>query len=236
MAAFSSTLLCVLDTIEGPAIATIDLRTPLAGTNMKLSYLAASLTAALLLIAAASAEEVPSFVNDIEPILTRYGCNSGSCHGKLAGQNGFKLSLRGYAPEQDHKSLVREETARRINTAEPERSLLLQKPAGKVTHLGGKLFEEGSPAYQTLLAWIQSGAPAPPKDEKRIASLQVAPKTMTLNPGQKQKLAVNATYTDGSQRDVAWLARYHSNDAGLASVSPEGEVEARRHGEVAVVV
>src|SRR5262245_7902613 len=33
------------------------------------------------------------FENDIEPILSRYGCNSSGCHGKAEGQNGFKLSV-----------------------------------------------------------------------------------------------------------------------------------------------
>ena len=34
--------------------------------------------------------------------LTRYGCNQGACHGKAAGQNGFRLSLRAYAPDWDY--------------------------------------------------------------------------------------------------------------------------------------
>jgi hypothetical protein len=42
--------------------------------------------------------EEPSFRNHIIPIMTRLGCNSGACHGALAGKGGLKLSLRGYAP------------------------------------------------------------------------------------------------------------------------------------------
>jgi hypothetical protein len=203
---------------------------------MKLRCLPVFALATCCLLAAAAAEEVPSFVNDVEPILTRYGCNSGGCHGKLAGQNGFRLSLRAYAPENDHKYLTREEQARRVNVNDPERSLLLLKPTGKVTHLGGKLLEENGPAYTTLLNWIRAGAPGPKAEERRIAKLEVSPRTLTLTPGQKQRLAVKATYNDGSERDVAWLAKFHSNDAGLASVSVDGEVEAKRHGEVCVVV
>src|SRR5690349_1470813 len=50
----------------------------------------------------------PSFRQDIVPIFTRFGCNAGNCHGKLAGQNGFRLSLRGYAPEWDHEWITKE--------------------------------------------------------------------------------------------------------------------------------
>lgn len=197
----------------------------------------ASLGIALFLASAAStlAEESPSFLNDVQPILTRYGCNSGGCHGKLAGQNGFRLSLRAFAADADHKSLVREETARRVNLAEPERSLLLLKPTNKLIHQGGKLLEENSPAYMTLLNWIKAGAPGPKADDKQLARLEVSPRTATLSPGQQQPLTVKAFYSDGSERDVTWLTRFHSNDAGLASVTAAGEIAALRHGEVCVV-
>src|SRR4051794_4226661 len=39
-----------------------------------------------------------NFTNQIVPIFTKLGCNSGGCHGKLAGQNGFRLSLLGFEP------------------------------------------------------------------------------------------------------------------------------------------
>src|SRR5947207_14940990 len=81
----------------------------------------------------------PSFVNDVEPILTRLGCNQGACHGKSAGQNGFRLSLRGYAPEWDHGWITREFATRRINPTTPEASLFLLKPTGQAAHEGGVL-------------------------------------------------------------------------------------------------
>src|SRR5712672_2864363 len=74
----------------------------------------------------------PSFVNDVEPILTRLGCNQGSCHGKSSGQNGFRLSLRGYAPEWDHGWITREFDNRRIHRSVPEASLLVRKPLGDI--------------------------------------------------------------------------------------------------------
>src|SRR3954468_46041 len=103
----------------------------------------------------------PSFVNDVVPILTRQGCNQGSCHGKGAGQNGFRLSLRGYAPESDHRWITREFNGRRIEGASPEMSLLLRKPIGDAPHEGGRVFDADSHEYRVLLDWLKAGAPGP---------------------------------------------------------------------------
>src|SRR6185503_16003351 len=81
--------------------------------------------ACLLLGALPLRAEAPSFVNDVVPIFTRFGCNQGACHGKGVGQNGFRLSLRGYAPEMDHPWLTREYAGRRISRVDPEASLIL---------------------------------------------------------------------------------------------------------------
>lgn len=187
-------------------------------------------------IAPLQAAEVPSFTNDVQPILTRYNCNSGGCHGKLAGQNGFRLSLRGYAPEDDHKSLEQAELGRRINLLAPEQSLILQKATGKVSHGGGQLFESDSLPYKTLTAWIENGAPGLREDEPRVTEIATSPTNVTLTPGDRQRLEVRATYSDGSQRDVTSLAQFHSNDTAFATVSPEGQLAAERHGEVSIVV
>src|ERR671936_788178 len=69
-----------------------------------------------------------SFRNHVIPVLTKVGCNSGACHGALAGKGGFKLSLRGYAPEDDHFVLTRQALGRRVNKVEPAHSLMLRKP------------------------------------------------------------------------------------------------------------
>src|SRR5580704_6810366 len=103
----------------------------------------------------------PSFRQDVIPVLTKAGCNAGSCHGKLIGQNGFRLSLRGYAPEMDYDSLTSEFASRRIDFAEPEKSLLLRKPLGQVPHEGGRRFSEDSQAARVLLDWIKARAPGP---------------------------------------------------------------------------
>ena len=55
-----------------------------------------------------------NFANDIVPLLTRAGCNSGGCHGKQAGRNGFKLSLFGFDPAFDYQALTSESRGRRV--------------------------------------------------------------------------------------------------------------------------
>jgi Protein of unknown function (DUF1549)/Protein of unknown function (DUF1553) len=178
--------------------------------------------------------ESPSFVHDVEPIFTRLGCNMGSCHGKGAGQNGFRLSLRGYAPEMDYVSLTREMHTRRIDSASPENSLLLLKPLGKAPHEGGKLFSESSREYQVLLDWIKAGTPAPLKDEPGVTRVWCEPAQGARKPGQSVQLTIFAEYADGRKRDVTWLARFDSNDAGIAPVDPLGKISVHRHGETAV--
>ncbi len=195
---------------------------------------------AALLLALAVADDpvsppVPSFVNDVEPVLTRLGCNSGGCHGKLSGQNGFKLSLRGFAPELDFLAITREARGRRIAKSRPRESLLLAKPLMRVPHKGGKKLEAGSPEYTTLLAWIASGAPGPSGKEPTVTALAIEPASRSYRPDEAQALKVRATYSDGSDRDVTALALFKSNEEGLASVGESGEVKSLRPGATAVM-
>src|SRR4051812_16908609 len=113
-----------------------------------------------------------NFRNHIEPVLTRLGCNSGACHGALAGKGGFKLSLRGYAPSDDYFVLTRQAGARRVNRQEPARSLLLLKPALALPHGGGQKLEPGTPDYEVLAEWIAAGAPGPTPEDLRLARLE----------------------------------------------------------------
>ncbi len=180
--------------------------------------------------------EAPSFNNDVIPVLTRLGCNAGGCHGKLAGQNGFRLSLRGYAPELDHKWLTREFATRRIDTVEPERSLLLRKAVGDLAHGGGQLTQPDSRAYQVLVDWIAAGAPGPQSEEPAVERIEVAPQAVAVRPGASQSLEVTAVYDDGSRRPVTWLAQFESNDPSLATVDEHGTASLVRSGETAVRV
>jgi len=185
-------------------------------------------------VAPARADDVPSFLNDIVPILTRQGCNQGACHGKGSGQNGFRLSLRGYAPESDHRWLTREFDGRRIDPSMPEDSLLLRKPIGSAPHEGGKIFDASSREYKVLLDWIKAGAPGPRKDDARLVRLELQPKSEVLKVGDALQLSAFAEFSDGSRRDVTWLTKFESNDAGLATVTADGKVKALRQGETAI--
>lgn len=178
----------------------------------------------------------PSFLNDILPLLTRYDCNSGGCHGKLAGQNGFRLSLRGFAPEADYESLTRESRGRRINPASPAASLLVGKANGSIVHAGGRRIQPGSEAELLLLNWIQAGLPGPVASDPVLQRLEVTPKAARLRPGDQVQLTAQAFYSDGSQRNVTPLARFASGDTSILDATATGMVQALRHGEHVVRV
>ncbi|MCY2967651.1 MAG: DUF1549 domain-containing protein [Planctomycetota bacterium] len=184
---------------------------------------------------AVTADTTVSFLNDVEPVLTRFGCSSGGCHGKLAGHNGFRLSLRGYAPEQDYQWLAREAQSRRVNLIDPAASLLLQKGAGTVPHGGGRRLLVDSPGYVVLFNWIRQGLPPIAAEERRPQRLEIQQTAVTLATGEERQLAVTAFYSDGTTRDVTWMSVFKSNDAGLVEVSAEGRITARRAGETAIV-
>jgi hypothetical protein len=178
-----------------------------------------------------------SFNADIMPVLTKMGCNGGSCHGALNGQNGFKLSLFGYEPDKDYEMIVHTHEGRRINSGDPEKSLLLLKPTFQVKHGGGKLLRKDSPDYNTLLAWIRAGAKLDPENERRIVSMRVLPATSVLSgKNATRKLLVVARYSDGIERDVTRTVKFQSNDDSIAKVSAEGVVSGERGGETAIVV
>jgi hypothetical protein len=178
----------------------------------------------------------PSFRQDVLPVLTKTGCNSGGCHGKLAGQNSFKLSLRGYAPEWDIDWLGKDVRSRRIDYAFPDESLIISKPIGRVPHEGGVRFAEGSRYHRTLAEWILARTPGPDTNETDAARLEVFPGHRTMKPGEAQQLLVRAHYREGDVRDVTWLAQFFSNDETTLKVTDGGLVTALRSGEAPVRV
>src|SRR5262249_17846060 len=74
----------------------------------------------------------PDYVQDVAPVLSRLGCNAGTCHGSKEGKNGFKLSLRGYDPIHDVRAFTDEHASRRTSVASPDDSLMLLKCTGAV--------------------------------------------------------------------------------------------------------
>ena len=188
----------------------------------------------LVMVAQMPAAEPPSFLNEVVPLFTKLGCNQGACHGKQSGQNGFRLSLRGFAPDQDYSSITREFGGRRIDRTVPEASILLQKPLGIARHDGGKLFQVGSREYRTLLDWIAGGMPGPKADDAKLVKLTLLPASQTLKIGDTLQLKAEAEFHDGSRRDVTWLTKFVANDAAVIDVSSTGLIRAARHGETAV--
>ena len=179
-----------------------------------------------------------SFASDILPILTKYGCNGGSCHGALNGKNGFKLSLFGFESEPDYDMIATAHEGRRVNRTDPEKSLLLLKPTmGPTPHGGGKHFSAKSPDYQTLLNWLRDGAPRDLKHERKMTALRVTPPLLTLTgKDAHRKLLVTARLDDGTEADVTHLVKFSTNNDSIASISAAGIVKAERGGETAIVV
>src|SRR5262249_55611691 len=161
---------------------------------------------------------------------------SGACHGALAGKGGMKLSLRGYAPADDHFVLTRQVRGRRVNLLEPAHSLMLLKPTLAMPHGGGQKIEVGSPEYKLLADSIASGAPGPKTDDPRIERLEVTPAAATLKPKDTLDLRVTARYSDGKSRDVTRWARFASTEDVVAGVNDGGRVEVAAHGEAAIAV
>jgi Protein of unknown function (DUF1549)/Protein of unknown function (DUF1553) len=185
------------------------------------------------------------FGNDIVPLLTRHGCNSGGCHGKASGQNGFKLSLFGFDPGFDFNALVKEGRGRRIFPGAREGSLILTKASARVPHGGGRRLTPGSEDYQTVSRWIEQGTPFGDVKAPSLARLEVVPGDRILARNTQQQIAVLAHYVDGSIRDVTRQAQYQSNEMPVAAVEDTGLVRtfdlageaavmARYQGQVAV--
>lgn len=174
-----------------------------------------------------------SFQQDVVPVFTASGCNTGSCHGSARGQDGFMLSLFGYDPEGDYYRITREQSGRRINLALPKDSLLLTKSIGAVPHTGGKLFEKDHPFYKTLLEWVKDGAPIDAADISLPVKIEVEPKEFLLEgSGKKIPLTVKATYSDGTDRDVTALSSYTtSNDTSVGIDASSGLAVSKKRGE-----
>ena len=176
-----------------------------------------------------------SFVDDVVPVMSRLGCSMGTCHGAAQGKGGFRLSLRGYAPEIDFAQITRQLQGRRISREAPERSLFLRKPLAEVAHRGGKRLDKSTRDYALLLGWLKQGAEGPTGKEIPLAKLEILPGDRRMTPGEKQRLLVKATYADGRTADVTNLALFVSNDLALASVTENGLVTMLRSGESSVI-
>ena len=176
------------------------------------------------------------FIREVNPVLTRLGCNAGTCHGSAKGKAGFKLSLRGYDAISDIRAFTDDHASRRVNLASPDDSLMLMKATGAVPHEGGQLFKPGSRNYNIVREWIGQGAKLD-LETPRVASIEVSPKNPVLQrEGDRQAVRIVATYTDGVTRDVTKEAFVTSGDTEIAEVNKQGVLVAIRRGEAPVLV
>jgi hypothetical protein len=190
----------------------------------------------LACLAADAPEGRVSFRNEIIPVLTKLGCNQGACHGAQHGKGGFKLSLLGFEPEPDYNAIVKGAGARRASPSTPEESLLLLKPTLAVAHGGGRRMEVDSREYNLIRTWLEQGAPPPDPAESAPKALAVEPAHREMEPGQEQRLAVTATFADGTTRDVTADARFDTLNEGAATVTPAGLAKAVGQGETNILV
>ena len=182
--------------------------------------------------------EIPSpvsFRRDVIPAFSQASCNMGACHGTPTGKGGFRLSLRGYLPDQDFGILSREAGGRRINPIAPETSLILRKPLGEVPHEGGLRLARNSKSYEFLHDWIKEGAKDDP-DAPAALSLEILPESRVLNaPANTQQVVVLIHGADNTIRDVTPICYYDSSNPTIAEVDADGYVRFKARGEVAII-
>lgn len=178
------------------------------------------------------------FNTETQAVLTKQGCNTGSCHGSPDGKAGFSLSLFAFDPAHDHKSLVRDAGNRRINVLDPDESLMLKKPLLRIPHVGGKRLQPSDPAYQVLRQWIFEGAKSDPPESARCTKIDVhpSPKRVLAAPHLEQQIRVVARFDDGTSRDITDLATYGTSHKNIATVTPFGLVVGRERGQAAITV
>jgi hypothetical protein len=189
-----------------------------------------------LAFAATGALPEISFRNDVMAVLSKAGCNAGTCHGNKNGKGGFKLSLRGQDQDVDYATLTRDLFSRRINPLEPEQSLMLLKPTQQVAHEGGLRFKPGTEEFEILRRWVAEGLPNDVSTAPRLERVEVEPvEKVLVAPASEIQLRVKAAFSDGTRGDVTSLAVYEIANS-LAKVTHDGLVQRQGDGETTVLV
>ncbi len=227
-------------TSANPKIATADksILRPVADGSTTLTIEANGAKATVNVSVEKSTADVPvSFANEVEPILTKAGCNAGSCHGSQHGRGGFKLSLFGFDPAFDYLQIVQSNEGRRIVPSNPELSILLAKPALVMEHGGGEKLKHNGRDYVTIRQWLEDGTPTPTaKTDATVTKLEVFPLSRLMVPGEQQQLSITATWSDGRREDVTSTAQFDALNDAVAVVTPAGLVTAKDAGETHVMI
>lgn len=210
-----------------------------------LAFLLCSLLSLATALAKPQSLDTPSVEFDYEvlPILTRTGCNAGSCHGAAVGRGGFHLSLWGSNPQEDHLEIAREFEGRRLNIKQPVESLFLKKPTGTIDHEGGAILDLDSRSWKILHDWIQQGGQR--TRAKRLTRLEIQFNQMSLLPDaaiflpidHRGTLAALAHFESLPAKDVNHLVAVTIPDAsGLKFDLPSMQLTALRPGIHTVTV
>ena len=178
------------------------------------------------------------FVNDIEPILTKTGCNTGGCHGKASGQNGFKLSLFAFEPKFDYDALVNEAHGRRVFPGLARGIAAAEKGHRRDRCMAAARVSTSTPKLQDALPLDRAGrARTATRTRRRCDRIEVLPRERLLAGVGEQQLRVVAHYTDGSTQDVTRQAEYKAQQPDILKVETNGLVSTLGHtGEGAVMV
>lgn len=161
------------------------------------------------------------FDTQVIPVLTRQGCNAGSCHGAAVGRGGFKLSLLGSSGARDYDAIVQQLEGRRVNLADPDKSLLLRKPSEQLGHEGGLVLPDDSHAFELIQGWISEGAMR--RTDRKLASLVVTPDDQILaQPGDSVSVRVAATFSTGETADVTAWTVFQPGDPDAVSIQNDG--------------
>ncbi|MCA9140421.1 MAG: DUF1549 domain-containing protein, partial [Planctomycetales bacterium] len=171
------------------------------------------------------------FDTQVIPVLTRFGCNSGACHGAAIGRGGFKLSLFGSKPADDHREMVLALEGRRINRHRPAESLLLRKATETMEHGGGERFPDDSNAYSVMKQWIVSGANR--IQGRQLVQLNVTPTEILLDDVDRfVAVSVVAEFDDQTEVDVTDLTVLTSDDEESVSIDrKQNRLQVHRRGE-----
>ena len=207
------------------------------GTTVLSAELSGQKASANVEVAGVAEKTAVDFIRDVNPVMTKLGCNAGTCHGSKEGKYGFKLSLRGYDPILDVRALKDDLAGRRLNVASPDDSLMLLKATAGVPHEGGQRTKLGEKYYEIMRAWIADGAKLD-LGVARVKGIEMFPKNPVVpEPGARQQFRVVATFSDGKMRDVTAEAFVDSGNGDVAAALPEGNgiINTLRRGEAPVL-
>ena len=234
--------------IEPKHVATIDerglVRPSSNGTATLLIAVGALRTSISVSVAKLDQPEKISFQREIIPILTKARCNSGGCHGKAEGQNGFKLSIFGFDAQADYDAIVSASRGRRIAVTNPINSLLVQKATAQIPHGGAQAILPDSQREQRLIRWIAEGATYRSTEDQakdgtaaEIVRIEVEPQEQVLLAGETQQLRVSTIDSLGRRQCVTSDSEFESNAASIADVDARGLIQASSiPGEAAILV